>query len=150
MSAYTISLPAVPVHVSVSNEEDALAVVFGDGRVQVWNLNTRVPEKGSSARGAAPARPELRSERDLKLGSAVVNAVALGRDDEVAVLCYSPNEGSQLFISPAVGEQEQRAVEGDIERLLWSTEKGWLVLDTEGMLQTGTPAIRRLGHVSSC
>lgn len=138
MSAYTISLPAVPVHVSVSSDEDALAVVFGDGRIQVWDLNTRIPDKGSSARGAPSAQPKLRSERTLELGGAVVKAVALGREDEVAVLGYSLTGGSQIFLSSADGKQEQRDVEGDIERLLWSSEKGWLVLDTDGMLRTGT------------
>ncbi|RSH95270.1 hypothetical protein EHS25_000356 [Saitozyma podzolica] len=69
MSSCTISLPSTPVHVSVSNDEDALAVLLRDGRVQLWDLHTRLPgPKGSKLRGGGKvAEPVLRWEKRLEM-----------------------------------------------------------------------------------
>jgi elongator complex protein 1 len=134
MSSYTISLPSTPVHVSVSNDEDALAVLLRDGRVQLWDLHTRLPgPKGSKLRGGGKvAEPVLRWEKRLEMEGKVVKQVGLG-EEGVAVLSWSQQGGKVDILSEA--ESRESSVAANAIKVLWS-ERGWLILEAEGRLRT--------------
>lgn len=134
MSSYTISLPSTPVHVSVSDEEDALAVLLRDGRVQLWDLHTRLPgPKGSKLRGGGKvAEPVLRWEKRLEMEGKVVKQVAMG-EEGVAVLSWSQQGGKMDILSEE--DSRESSVPANAIKVLWS-ERGWLILEAEGTLRT--------------
>jgi elongator complex protein 1 len=133
MSSYTISLPSTPVHVSVSDEEDALAVLLRDGRVQLWDLHTRLPgPKGSKLRGGGKvAEPALRWEKWLEMEGKVIKQVALGKEG-VAVLSWSQQGGRVDIFSEE--ENRESSVAMNVTKVLWS-ERGWLILEAGGTLR---------------
>lgn len=142
MSSYRLSLPSQPVHVSMSPAEDALAILYGTGLVQVWDLGTRLPEAGESRlrAGGKVAEPKLRWEQDLAPSSeSIAKQVCLGGDGRVAALFWGDGpDGSVLRTADAneVGEIAD-AVLGVSDWVQWDAQIGWLVLDSDGMFRSG-------------
>lgn len=144
MSSYTISLPSTPVHVACSSTEDALAAVLSNGEIQVYDLNTRLPDaqSGSKLRGGGKiAEPKLRWEEKVKIpGSWCAKQVVMGPHDHVGVLLWAENDGNgecRVAIARPDAEITLYPVESTSERLLWSDDAGWVVIDGSGSLQTG-------------
>ncbi|WVW79282.1 hypothetical protein I302_101249 [Kwoniella bestiolae CBS 10118] len=143
MSSYHLDLPSVPVHVSLSDTTDSLALLFSDGLVQVWDLNTRLPDPkfGSRLRGGGKvAEPKLRYTSSLEAeGQRLVKQLAIGPNGKVAVLSWVEKDGSAGCKVNVVDEKEETEVEdleGDVERMLWTGEGELLVLTAEGQLSS--------------
>ena len=131
MSSYVIDLPSPPVNVACSATDDSLAVLFADGRVQVWDLNTKIPDPKSGSRlrgGGKVADPQLRWEAAVKPeGQFVSKQVAFGAG-EVAALSWTDNEERGAVVTARDGQSGQpRAVGPGVDRLIWADEAGWLV-----------------------
>ncbi|OCF72658.1 elongator complex protein 1 [Kwoniella mangroviensis CBS 8886] len=155
MSSYHLDLPSVPIHVSLSDTTDSLAVLFSDGLVQVWDLNTRLPDPKSGSRlrgGGKVAEPKLRYSTNLRAeGKRLVKQLAFGPNGKVAVLSWAEKEGSigcQVNVVDEKEETEVENLEGDIERLLWTGEGELLVLTAEGQLTSGKSSF--IIHILSC
>ncbi|WWC91266.1 uncharacterized protein L201_006209 [Kwoniella dendrophila CBS 6074] len=141
MSSYHLDLPSVPVHVSLSDITDSLALLFSDGLVQVWDLSTRLPDPKSGSRlrgGGKVAEPKLRYSSTIKAeGKRLVKQLAIGPNGKVAVLSWIEKDGSSACKIDVIDEKDQPEVidlEGDVERLLWAGEGGLLALSAEGQL----------------
>lgn len=140
MSSYVITLPSTPVNVACSSDEDSLAILFADGEVQVWELNTKVPDpkSGSKLRGGGKvADPQLKWTAALKpRDEFIVKQIAFAQG-EVAILAWDGGEKGAVVISARDGQVgSATSVDGGVERLLPS-EKGWLVLDRDGIITPG-------------
>lgn len=140
MSSYVIDLPSCPVNVACSNTEDALAVLLADGTVQVWDLNTKIPDpkSGSKLRGGGKvADPIMRSTTQLKVdGKAIPKQIGMGQE-EFAALFWTEGSGAVVVVARQSGDVDYIPVDGGAERLLWAGESGWLVLDRDGVLKSG-------------
>ncbi|OCF35522.1 elongator complex protein 1 [Kwoniella heveanensis BCC8398] len=144
MSSYHLSLPSVPVHVNMSDLTDSLAILFSDGTVQVWDLNTRLPDpkSGSKLRGGGKvAEPSLRYSTTLKVeGRRAYKQLALGPEGKVAVLSWTDSMGKTgCRVNVVDGKEEDEEVaelESDVERLLWTPEGELLVFTAEGQLSS--------------
>ncbi|WRT69010.1 uncharacterized protein IL334_005992 [Kwoniella shivajii] len=140
MSSYHLALPSVPVHVNLSDITDSLSVLFADGLVQVWDLNTRLPDPSSGSRlrgGGKVAEPKIRYSKTLTGEKRVVKQLAIGPEGKVAILSWAEKNGVAECRIEIVDEKEDTEVielEDDVERLLWTGEGGLLVLNTEGQL----------------
>ncbi|WVQ93259.1 hypothetical protein IAU59_000325 [Kwoniella sp. CBS 9459] len=144
MSSYHLSLPSVPVHVNMSDSTDSLAILYSDGMVQVWDLNTRLPDpkSGSKLRGGGKvAEPSLRDSTTLKVeGKRAYKQIALGPEGKVAVLSWTDHTGKiGCRVNVVDGKEEDEEVaelESDVERLLWTPEGELLVFTAEGQLSS--------------
>jgi elongator complex protein 1 len=152
MASYIITLPSTPIHVGVSDTDDALSVGFADGTVQVWDLNTRLPgPKGSKLRGGGKvAEPQLCWEGRIEAtGRLVVKQVAMGQGHEVAVLCWGRDVDGQALGRVMVMDDGQvmraETVEVNVERVLWSEAEGWLILNSEGHLRSCKFSLSNIG-----
>jgi elongator complex protein 1 len=138
MSSYTITLPSTPVHVSLSHTEDALAVLYRNGLVQIWDLNTRIPEPkgGSKLRGGGKvAEPKLRVERRMTIGDGeVAKQISIGENRQLAVLFSSSSDGAGDHARILDGEEEEKrySLETPVEKITWSGESGFLALASDG------------------
>ncbi|WVQ81518.1 hypothetical protein IAT38_003642 [Cryptococcus sp. DSM 104549] len=139
MSSYHLALPSTPVHVALSNYDDLAAVLFADGSVQVWRLNTRLPgPKGSRLRGGGKvAEPTMLFERKVE-GARVGKGVSIGPGGKVAVLSWvGVEEGCRVNVfDGAEGEGEEVEVESGVERVLWTEDGEVVVLNSEGRLSS--------------
>ena len=147
MSSYVINLPSTPVNVSCSTTDDSVAVLFDTGLVQVYDLNTKIPDpkSGSKLRGGGKvAEPQLKWEAQLAPeGAFAAKQVALAAG-EVAVLFWSDKCEGGVIVTARDGQIGQsKAVKGDVERLIWGEEAGWLVLNGGGTLVAGEREIPR-------
>ncbi|WWD21132.1 hypothetical protein CI109_105613 [Kwoniella shandongensis] len=144
MSSYQLSLPSTPVHVSLSHIEDSAAILFSDGLVQVWDLNTRLPDPKSGSRlrgGGKVAEPKLRYSSTItatQLNKAVPKQVALGPKGKTAVISWVDKDGANgcrvNIVSEDKEDEEELDVEHDVERLLWTAEGELLVFGADGHL----------------
>lgn len=138
MSSYSITLPATPVHVACSPTSDALAVLFQNGLVQLWDLNTRLPDKkGSKLRGGGRvAEPQLRWEKTLERSEANPKSLTIDSAGEIWVLCTVTKEATH---SEALAVQlegtHQSSLSCNTERILASGSQVW-ALEADGTFQT--------------
>ena len=136
MSSYVIDLPCTPVNVSFSTSHDSLAVLFADGKAQVWDLNTRLPDPKSGSRlrgGGKVAEPKLSWEVIVKpeKGLFVAKQVAFA-NGEVAALFWSDQDGSLVTISKDGQVAVPTKFPVGAERLAWGGEDvKWLVYDED-------------------
>lgn len=144
MSSYVIDLPATPVNVSFSASHDSLAVVFVDGKVQVWDLNTKLPDPKSGSRlrgGGKVAEPRLSWEGDVKPengGLSIGKQIAFVKG-EVAVLFWSEDDGSLVVTARDNQKGVPQKIPANAERLVWAGERGgWLVLADDMAISPGT------------
>lgn len=146
MASYTIALQSTPVHVSFSNYDDALAVLYNDGMAQVWELHTRLPDPklGSRIRGGGKvAEPGIRWEGTLAPDERnaiwISKQVALERNGEVAAMFWSGggDEPACVLVIMDLNFNYEHRVDPDAHRLL-PGENGWVVLDSNGSLKYGT------------
>lgn len=139
MSSYHLDLPSTPIHVACSSTTDSVALVYPDGRVQSWKLNTRIPEakSGSKLRGGGKvAAPVLDYECKLDLpDNAIVRQVAAG-SDELAVLSRQADKDVVTILKDGSGARAT-VLDGHFDRLLWGEQAGWLALDQDGTLLSG-------------
>jgi elongator complex protein 1 len=145
MSSYIIDLPSTPVHISASHTEDAIAAVFRDGSVSVWDLNTKIPDPrgGSKLRGGGKiAEPKIMWEKcvNVSFEGGLVKQVAFGKKGEVGILTWRSGSGSGQWALSIIsgGETEEYGLEGVVERVIYSDSEGWLALDDTGLLFSGT------------
>lgn len=122
MSSYHLDLPRTPIHVSFSQHEDALVVLFEDGNAQVWDLDTKLPVGGSSRLrgGGKVADPKLRFEHACGSNGRALQAT-LGKDSKLGVLVQSETQNgkhSSVTIRDANGAVEDHKLNGPVERLL--------------------------------
>jgi elongator complex protein 1 len=141
MSSYVITLPSTPANISCSATDDSVAVLFGNGVVQVYDLNTKIPDlkSGSKLRGGGKvAEPRLRWEAKLAPAGVFAAKQIILAAGEVAALFWTDNEGGGTVVTARDGQVGlSKTVQGDVERLIWGEEAGWLVLDREGTLVAG-------------
>lgn len=106
----------------MSSYTDSLAVLYRGGLVQIWDLNTKVPDqKGSKLRGGGKvAEPQMRSETQLSLGGTIGRSLALGSNGEVTVLS-SDSERTLVTVTSKDGKSESSEVEPTAERVLFSS-----------------------------
>ena len=139
MASYTISLPSTPIHVAMSNTTDSLSILYRNGLVQVWDLNTRVPDrKGSKLRGGGKvAEPKLAWEQTTKLEGLVGMSIAIGQEGQVAVL--ASGLGKTQVVTMAQGsEGVAKEVDPDVERVLYSSNSQLLLVNKAGAFRLGT------------
>ncbi|ORY20535.1 putative Pol II transcription elongation factor [Naematelia encephala] len=138
MSSYTIALPSTPVHISLSETEDSLVALFSNGDVQLWDLNTRLPDQsGSKLRGGGKvAEPQLRWNKSFapEVGQHVARHVVLGPEGQIGALFWAA-DCAVLRSCLEGGDVQEKVIEGSVERILWSHEFEWLALDDQGVLR---------------
>lgn len=133
MASYVIDLPSTPVNASFSSSQDSLAVVFSDGKVQVWDLNTRLPDPKSGSRlrgGGKVAEPKLSWEADLapEQGCFIAKQIAFG-EAGVAVLFWTEKEDSLMVPARDGRKGVAQPLPIGAEQLIWGVEPGrWLNL----------------------
>lgn len=140
MSSFQLALPSQPTHVSMSPTEDAVAVLYASGLVQIWDLGIRLPEAGASRlrAGGKVAEPKLRWERTLTPeGEFIAKQVRLSAAGEVGALFWSDgNSGTVLLTADKTDVRSESGVLPCAEYLLWDAKAGWLVADHDGMLES--------------
>lgn len=141
MSSYVINLPSTPVNVSCSTTNDSVAVLCANGDVQVYDLNTKIPDpkSGSKLRGGGKvADPQLRWEARLAPEGVFAAKQVVLAAGQVAALFWTDGEEGGAVITARDGQVgPSKAVKRDAERLVWGDEAEWLVLDREGILVAG-------------
>ncbi|GMK55839.1 hypothetical protein CspeluHIS016_0208950 [Cutaneotrichosporon spelunceum] len=138
MSSYQLSLSAQAMHVSMSPSEDALAVLTTTGMVQIWDLNTSLPEAGASRlrAGGTVSGSKLRWERNLApAGDFVPKQVALGGDGKVTALFWG-NGPDGVVLRTADANEDSASVLHDTDWVRWEREAGFLVVDRHGILRS--------------
>jgi elongator complex protein 1 len=136
MSSYKLLLPEQVAHVSMSASEDALAVLFRSGLVQVWDLGTRLPEAGASRllAGAKPAEPKLRWEQRMAPeGEFIAKQVCLGGNGEVAAIFWADDLLLRVANANEVWTEEKLLPV--VQHVAWEAEAGWLVAERDGVLR---------------
>lgn len=140
MSSFQLSLPEQPVHVGMSPNEDALAVLFASGRVQVWDLGIRLPEAGASRlrAGGKVAEPKLRWEQlAAPQDEFIAKQVCLSGTGEAAALFWAAAGGDAVLrIANANDVRDESALLPCSQHILWDAEAGWLVADRDGHLHS--------------
>jgi elongator complex protein 1 len=138
MASYTIGLPTTPIHVAMSNTTDSLSVLYRNGLVQVWDLNTRVPDrKGSKLRGGGKvAEPKLAWEQTAQLDGLVGMSLAIGQEGQIAILA-SGAEGTKLITMANGQEDNVQQAEADVERVLFSSDERLLSINKAGGFRLG-------------
>ncbi|WOO84954.1 Elongator complex protein 1 [Vanrija pseudolonga] len=154
MSSFQLSLPSQPVHVSVSPSDDSLAVLYASGLVQVWDLNVRLPEAGTSRlrHGGKVAEPKLRWEQSLAPtdGEFIAKRVCLSGTGQVAALFFGDGEGGALLRTADANEVLSTSkMLPCVEHILWEAEAGWLVVEREGVLRSVDESSSILVHLCS-
>ena len=141
MSSYVINLPSTPVNVSCSTTDDSVGVLFDNGVVQVYDLNTKIPDpkSGSKLRGGGKvADPQLRWEARLAPeGVSAAKQVILSAGQVAALFWMDGEEGGAVVTARDGQVGSSKAVKQHAERLVWGEEAEWLVLDREGTLVAG-------------
>lgn len=117
----------------MSNNTDSLSVLFRNGLVQVWDLNTKVPDKkGSKLRGGGKvAEPKLRWERAIPLDGTSGRSLAMGPEEQIAILS-SDTERALVTLTKGDDESESFEVEPTTERVLFSSDSRPLVVHNNG------------------
>jgi elongator complex protein 1 len=138
MASYTIGLPTTPIHVAMSNTTDSLSVLYRNGLVQVWDLNTRVPDrKGSKLRGGGKvAEPKLAWEQTAQLDGLVGMSLAIGQEGQIAILA-SGAEGTKVITMANGQEDNVQQAEADVERVLFSSDERLLSINKAGGFRLG-------------
>lgn len=140
MASFTLSLPSQPTHVSMSPSEDALAILFSSGLVQVWDLGIRLPEAGASRlrAGGKVSEPRLRWERSIApAGDFIAKQVALSGTGEVGALFWGDGDGGVVLLTADANELKSTSeVLPCSEYLLWEAKAGWLVANRDGMVSS--------------
>lgn len=140
MSSFQLALPEQPVHVGMSPNEDALAVLFASGRVQVWDLGIRLPEAGASRlrAGGKVAEPKLRWEQlAAPQDEFIAKQVCLSGTGEAAALFWAAAGGDAVLrIANANDVRDESALLPCSQHILWDAEAGWLVADRDGHLHS--------------
>ena len=145
MSSYQIQLPCPPTHTCLSDFDDTLAVLLPTGQVQSWRLNTTLPSdpKHSDPEQRKVADPQLSWDVSLAPDSGIWQAkgLSLGRE-EIAVLFAKDDwkaPACELVIADVHSGKRKSTVvfSGDVERILWAEEVGWLALKGSGSLHRG-------------
>lgn len=138
MSSYQIALPEQAVHVSMSPTEDAFAVLFASGLVQVWDLGTRLPEAGQSRlqAGRKPAEPKLRWEARLAPDEEfIAKQISLSGDGKVAALFWSGGEVAGILRTADANETgPQQSLFESAEHVDWESHTGWFVICRDGII----------------
>lgn len=137
MSSYKLVLPEQVVHVSISPVEDALAVLFSSGLVQVWDLGTRLPEAGQSRLrgGGKPAEPKLRWEqRAAPEGHFIAKQVCLSGNGDVAALFWTSDD-ALLRIANANEVRAETCLLQCSQHVLWEEQAGWVIAERDGVLR---------------
>lgn len=128
----------------MSPAEDALAILYSSGLVQVWDLGVRLPEAGASRlrAGGKVSEPKLRWERTIAPeGEFIAKQVGLSASGEVGALFWGDgNSGSVLLTADANELRSESGVLPCAEFLLWDAKAGWLVADHDGMVQSADEA----------
>jgi elongator complex protein 1 len=139
MSSYQLSLPATPVHVSFSSSTDSVAILYGSGAVQVWELNTRIPDakSGSKLRGGGKvAEPKLAWEGKVaQEGLWTAKQLSLGESGDVGVLLWAQgaNEAEcRLDVIVQGGDGGSSVLGVNTDRVLAGRDGRWLVLADTG------------------
>jgi elongator complex protein 1 len=140
MSSYKLALPEPVIHVSMSATEDALAVIFRSGLVQVWDLGTRLPEAGASRlrAGGKVSEPKLRWEQRMAPeGAFISKQVCLGGNGEVAALFWgdSGSTGAVLRIATANEVRHEECLLPCSQYVLYEEQAGWLIAERDGILR---------------
>jgi elongator complex protein 1 len=138
MASYTIALPATPIHVAMSDITDSLSVLYRNGLVQVWDLNTRVPDrKGSKLRGGGKvAEPKIAWEQTAQMDGLVGMSLAIGQEGQVAVL--ASGAGKTHIVTLANGQENAvQEADANVERLLFSSDGRLLSLNKAGAFRIG-------------
>jgi elongator complex protein 1 len=138
MASYTIALPATPIHVAMSDITDSLSVLYRNGLVQVWDLNTRVPDrKGSKLRGGGKvAEPKLAWEQSAQMDGLVGMSLAIGQEGQVAVLASGASK-TQIFTLTNGQEIAVQEADANVERVLFSSDGRLLSLNKAGAFRIG-------------
>lgn len=138
MSSYSIALPATPIHVAMSNTTDSLGVLYRNGLVQVWDLNTRVPDrKGSKLRGGGKvAEPKLSWEQTAKMDGLLGMSLAMGPDGQVAVL--ASGAGKTQVVTMTTGQENAiQDEDADLERIIFSSDGRLIYIKRAGDYRLG-------------
>lgn len=138
MSSYQIALPEQAVHVAMSPTEDALGVLFASGRVQVWDLGTRLPEAGQSRlrAGGKPAEPKPRWEAQLAPDDEfIAKQIALSGDGKAAAVFWSGGEDAALLRTADANEVgPQQGLLESAEAVGWEAQTSWFVVCRDGFI----------------
>jgi len=138
MASYTIALPATLIHVAMSDTTDSLSILYRNGLVQVWDLNTRVPDrKGSKLRGGGKvAEPKLAWEQTVKMDGLVGMSLTMGQEGRVAVLASGPGKTQITTLANGQDNTVQEA-DANVERVLFSSDGRLLSLNKAGAFRIG-------------
>jgi elongator complex protein 1 len=122
----------------MSSTTDSLSVLYDNGLVQVWDLNTRVPDgKGSKLRGGGKvAEPKLAWEKIAQLNGTVSMSTAIGQEGQVAVLATWPEASRVVLVAKDQTDVIQEA-DGDVERVLYSSDGRLLSINKSGAFRIG-------------
>jgi elongator complex protein 1 len=123
----------------MSHSTDSLSILYANGSVQTWELNTKVPDgKGSKLRGGGKvAEPKLVKETTVELGKTVGMALTSGNNGRVAVLA----RGVESSVITETGDQGSAHDIGvDVERVLYSSNGKLLSVNKAGSFVTGESA----------
>ena len=129
MSAYQISLPAVPVHVALSPSQDSLVALFADGAYTVFKLNTRIPRAGSRG-GGAISEAETQQQGRLNLENAEWRQVVLSAQGDVLALA-NRSDGQDVLVTESTGSIDLPAPAG---RIVCGVNGNAIVLLEDGKL----------------
>jgi len=122
----------------MSDSTDSLSILYRNGLLQVWDLNTRVPDrKGSKLRGGGKvAEPKLTWEQTTRSEGLVGMGLAMGQKGQVAVL--ASGAGRTQVITVASGQEEViQDAEADVERVLFSSDGTLLSINKAGAIRHG-------------
>ncbi|KAK4687641.1 elongator complex protein 1, partial [Tremellales sp. Uapishka_1] len=141
MSSYSLALPTTPTHVCFSSSSDRLSILFPNGLVQLWELNTRLPDPKSGSRlrgGGKVAEPVLLWEGRIE-SQAIPKQIALGEEGEVTVLARSESACVLLKMKDGKVTKEMEIGVG-MARVFWGGESGWLLADQRGAVYAAADA----------
>lgn len=140
MASYTVALPATPIHVAMSNITDSLSILYRNGLVQVWDLNTRVPDrKGSKLRGGGKvAEPKLAWEQSTQMDGLVGMSLTMGTEGQIAVLATGPEKAQIITVTKGQEDVVQvQDADAGLERILFGSEGRLLAINKAGNFWIG-------------
>lgn len=122
----------------MSHTSDSLAILYANGLVQTWELNTKVPDgKGSKLRGGGKvSEPRIASETTVDLRSMIGTALTLGQGGEVAVLARGMKQ-SAIIASIANEGPSFHSMGTNVDRVLYGYDGKLLTVDKAGILGKG-------------
>jgi elongator complex protein 1 len=123
----------------MSHSTDSLSILYANGLVQTWELNTKVPDgKGSKLRGGGKvAEPKLVKETTVELGKMVGMALTSGNNGQVAVLARGVDSS---LITETGDKGSAHDIGVDVERVLYSSNGKLLWVNKAGSFVTGESA----------